>query len=253
MHSIFHVTKKMKQVFSGSLQAGHSPLANGLAGCCATLSHDGLMVPADAIKQRLQVYNSPYKGGIDCLKKITRVEGLGVLYRSYTTQLTMNIPFHSVHLITYELLQDKLNYDRAYDPLSHVISGAGAGAVASAFTTPLDVCKTLLNTQECCLPENPCITATGTATTIKKTFPAKGLLTAIRVIHASGGSLAFFKGLTPRVLYQMPSTAVAWSCYEFFKHFFSSKPPTTDTRQTNSTSHHHLHHHPHTSTIYKFF
>lgn len=30
----------------------------------------------------------------------------------------------------------------------HVVAGGAAGAVASAFTTPLDVVKTLLNTQE---------------------------------------------------------------------------------------------------------
>jgi hypothetical protein len=138
----------------------------------------------------------------------------------------MNIPFHSVHLITYELLQDSLNYERTYDPLSHVISGAGAGAIAAAITTPLDVCKTLLNTQECCLAStggptctlsrNPTVATTGTANTVLATEEAKGLITAIRVIYVQGGLNAFLKGLTPRVLYQMPSTAVAWSCYEFF-------------------------------------
>jgi solute carrier family 25 iron transporter 28/37 len=140
----------------------------------------------------------------------------------------MNIPFHSIHLIIYELLQDYLNYARAYDPLSHVISGAGAGAIASAITTPLDVCKTLLNTQECCLVSTggPTCVIPGTSTTAAgvtrtassalATEQAKGLLTAIRVIYVQGGMSAFFKGLTPRVLYQMPSTAVAWSCYEFF-------------------------------------
>lgn len=138
----------------------------------------------------------------------------------------MNIPFHSVHLITYELLQDELNYARAYDPLSHVISGAAAGAVAAAVTTPLDVCKTLLNTQECCLastggptcavPRASTATVTGTTNVVLTTNEAKGLISAIRLIYVQGGLSAFFKGLTPRVLYQMPSTAVAWSCYEFF-------------------------------------
>jgi len=179
-----------------------------------------------AVKQRLQVYASPYSGAIDCLRKIRQREGLSVLYRSYTTQLTMNIPFHSVHLITYELLQDQLNYSRTYDPLSHVISGAVAGAVAAAITTPLDVCKTLLNTQECCLTStggptcelsrNPTVKATGKLNTVLAIEEAKGLITAIRVIYIQGGLTAFFKGLTPRVLYQMPGTAVSWSVYEFF-------------------------------------
>lgn len=41
-----------------------------------------------------------------------------------------------------------MNKDRKYNPLVHVFAGGAAGAVASAFTTPLDVVKTLLNTQE---------------------------------------------------------------------------------------------------------
>ncbi|CAF2428386.1 unnamed protein product [Rotaria sp. Silwood2] len=230
----FSCYERMKILLSGHKQAGHSPIANGIAGCFATLLHDALMVPADAIKQRLQIYASPYSGAIDCIRKIRQREGLSVLYRSYTTQLTMNIPFHSVHLIAYELFQDELNYARTYDPLSHVISGAGAGAIAAAITTPLDVCKTLLNTQECCLastggptcsmPRNPNVTPTTNGNTILATAEARGLISAVRLIYIQGGLAAFFKGLTPRILYQMPSTAVAWSCYEFVKHFFAGKP-----------------------------
>lgn len=41
-----------------------------------------------------------------------------------------------------------MNKERKYNPPVHVIAGAAAGATASAFTTPLDVIKTLLNTQE---------------------------------------------------------------------------------------------------------
>ncbi|CAF1413175.1 unnamed protein product [Rotaria magnacalcarata] len=231
----FSCYERMKLLLSGSSQVGHNPLANGLAGCFATLLHDALMVPADAIKQRLQIYASPYSGAMDCLRKIRQREGLSVLYRSYTTQLTMNIPFHSVHLIVYELLQDELNYERAYDPISHVISGAAAGAIAAGITTPLDVCKTLLNTQECCLVSTggpTCVlTKSSTITSATATTPnkvlateeAKGLISAVRLIYTQGGLAIFFKGLTPRVLYQMPSTAVAWSCYEFFKHFFAGK------------------------------
>jgi len=60
----------------------------------------------------------------------------------------MNLPFQSLHFIVYELCQDHLNAERHYSPLTHVVSGAIAGGVAAAATTPLDVCKTLLNTQE---------------------------------------------------------------------------------------------------------
>lgn len=42
----------------------------------------------------------------------------------------------------------QLNHERKYNPPVHVLAGGAAGACASAITTPLDVVKTLLNTQE---------------------------------------------------------------------------------------------------------
>ena len=43
----FSCYERMKILLSGTSQAGHNPMANGLAGCFATLLHDALMVPAD--------------------------------------------------------------------------------------------------------------------------------------------------------------------------------------------------------------
>ena len=43
----FSCYERMKILFSGAAQAGHSPMANGAAGCFATLLHDAVMVPAD--------------------------------------------------------------------------------------------------------------------------------------------------------------------------------------------------------------
>ena len=99
------------------------------------------------VKQRMQVFNSPYKSCVDCVSSVYRSEGVRAFYRSYGTQLTMNVPFVSLHFVIYESAQDFMNPARQYNPLSHVVSGAAAGAVAAAATTPLDVCKTLLNTQ----------------------------------------------------------------------------------------------------------
>lgn len=102
------------------------------------------------------MYHSPYKGMIDCVVKVTRKEGFKAFYRSYFTQLNINIPFQCTHLLTYDFLQTNLNKKREYNPVSHCISGAIAGGLAAAVTTPLDVCKTLINTQECCNPDELC-------------------------------------------------------------------------------------------------
>jgi len=99
------------------------------------------------VKQRLQMSNSPYNGILNCVSSIWRTEGLGAFYRSYMVQLFMNAPFQIVHFMTYDYCQNFLNPDKKYNPLYHMISGGVAGGLASAITTPLDVCKTLLNTQ----------------------------------------------------------------------------------------------------------
>lgn len=207
----FACYEKMKMVLSA--HPGKNPLANAIAGSLATVIHDAAMNPVDVIKQRMQMYNSPYKSVSDCIRKVWRTEGTAAFYRSYTTQLTMNIPFQSVHFVMYELGQEYLNSERKYNPKSHVVSGAAAGAFAAAVTTPLDVCKTLLNTQE------------QRVTNGRRSI--NGMLHAFRTIYDHGGLRGYFKGIGARVVFQMPATALSWSVYEFFKYFL-----TTQWRQT---------------------
>jgi len=38
-------------------------------------------------------------------------------------------------------------------------------------------------------------------------------------IYHMAGPLGFFRGMTARVLYSMPATAICWSTYEFFKFY----------------------------------
>ncbi|XP_043537173.1 mitoferrin-1-like isoform X2 [Chiloscyllium plagiosum] len=145
----FSSYEKMKRTLSDAIgQGGNSHLANGIAGGTATLIHDAVMTPAEAVKQRMQMFNSPYKGVLHCIRVVYKTEGIRAFYWSYTTQLTMNVPFQAIHFMTYEFMQEQLNPCRHFNPLSHMLSGALAGATAAAATTPLDVCKTLLNTQE---------------------------------------------------------------------------------------------------------
>ncbi|XP_067093120.1 mitoferrin-2 [Osmerus mordax] len=213
----FACYEKLKMTLSGAIHPGaNSHLANGAAGCVATLLHDAAMNPAEVVKQRMQMYNSPYRGVLDCVRAVWRREGPAAFYRSYTTQLTMNVPFQALHFITYEYLQELLNPRRQYNPSSHMVSGAAAGALAAAVTTPLDVCKTLLNTQESlALSSAPSQPPQGPHRHIT------GLAHAFRTVYRLGGLRGFFRGVQARVIYQVPSTAISWSVYEFFKYFIT--------------------------------
>jgi solute carrier family 25 iron transporter 28/37 len=203
----FACYEKIKAVLSRANHSNH--IAHGVAGCCATVLHDAVMTPTDVVKQRMQVYNSPYKSCLDCIRTVQRTEGIHAFYRSYWTQLLMNIPFVSLHFIVYESMQDTINPGRHYNPRTHVLSGAMAGAVAAAVTTPLDVCKTLLNTQSI----RP---AHGTAV-------ITGLLHAFATVYRVRGMRGYFSGMTARVLFQAPSTAISWSVYEFFKFIITTR------------------------------
>ncbi|XP_012517220.1 PREDICTED: mitoferrin-2 isoform X2 [Propithecus coquereli] len=169
----FACYEKLKKTLSDVIHpGGNSHIANGAAGCVATLLHDAAMNPAEVVKQRMQMYNSPYHRVTDC---------------------------------------EHFNPQRRYNPSSHVLSGACAGAVAAAATTPLDVCKTLLNTQES-LALNSNITGHIT-----------GMASAFRTVYQVGGVTAYFRGVQARVIYQIPSTAIAWSVYEFFKYLITKR------------------------------
>ncbi|CAI5681336.1 unnamed protein product [Oreochromis niloticus] len=223
----FACYEKIKFSLSDAIHPGtNSHFANGVAGCMATVLHDAIMNPAEVVKQRMQMFNSPYRGVVDCVSSLLRHEGPAAFYRSYTTQLTMNVPFQALHFMTYEYLQELLNPHRQYNPSSHVVSGALAGALAAAATTPLDVCKTLLNTQEARaihVVQAEAATGAGAVASASGSRQISGLGEAFRTVYRMGGVPAFFKGVQARVIYQMPSTAISWSVYEFFKYIITKR------------------------------
>ncbi|KAI9886580.1 MAG: autophagy protein atg9 [Watsoniomyces obsoletus] len=184
----------------------HHPLAAATSGACATIASDALMNPFDVIKQRMQVHGSVYPSIYRCAQSVYRQEGLSAFYVSYPTTLTMTIPFTAIQFTAYESLSKVLNPSKKYDPFTHCTAGGLAGAVAAGITTPLDVVKTLLQTRGTSHDEE-----------IRR---AKGLWEAASIINRRSGWKGFFRGLGPRVLTTMPSTAICWSSYEMAKAYF---------------------------------
>lgn len=178
------------------------------------------------------MYNSPYSGSWHCLRSVIAKDGAAVLYRAYFTQLLTNLPYQVTHFMAYEVGQDFMNQDRHYRPITHMFSGAFAGGFASAMTNPLDVCKTVLNTQEQC--------ALSVAPGQQK---VRGLVGAARTVFATHGLAGFTRGLQARVVLQMPGAAISWSVYELFKALlrgetitFLSTSPSEVPHQTEGSS-----------------
>lgn len=166
------------------------------------------MNPFDVIKQRMQVHGSTFRSLSDCAKTVFRNEGLRAFYGSYPTTLAMTVPFTALQFTAYESLTKAIQHRRrpGYDPISHCVAGGVAGGFAAAATTPLDVIKTLLQTQ-----------GTSTEAEIRQ---ARGLWSAAGIIWRREGTKGFFRGMKARVVTAAPSTAICWSAYEVAKSYF---------------------------------
>jgi len=202
-HAVHFGTYEAVKELMGANEAGNHWIATSVAGASATIASDALMNPFDVIKQRMQVHKSEFRSVFTCAKVVYRNEGLNAFYVSYPTTLTMTVPFTAVQFTVYEELKKLLNPSGAYSPVTHMIAGGLAGGVAAGVTTPLDVAKTLLQTR-----------GSSSDMEIRNT---RGMMDAFRIIWQRDGMKGFARGLSPRVMTFMPSNALCWLSYEFFK------------------------------------
>eukprot|EP00055_Hartaetosiga_balthica_P014112 m.75778 g.75778 ORF g.75778 m.75778 type:complete len:314 (-) comp8495_c0_seq1:1616-2557(-) len=207
----FSVYEKSKRIFGAS---DAQPITTAMSAVCAAIAHDGFMNPVEVVKQRMQVYDSPHRTAFQCFRTVYANEGIGAFYRSFSTQLLMNIPFQCAYLVTYETCRKFFNPDGTYHAPTHLVSGAIAGAFAASITTPLDVLKTFLNTQEACKGA-----LAGLETQLPPTHRSASIIMfAFRSVFEAYGWRGFVRGLSARVVASSPAAAISWSVYEFFKH-----------------------------------
>lgn len=140
----------------------------------------------------------------DCARYVFRTEGLRAFYVSYPTTLSMTVPFTALQFLAYESISTSMNPTKAYDPVTHCAAGAVAGGFAAALTTPMDVVKTMLQTR-------------GSASDAALRN-VNGFVEGCKLLHQREGYRGFFKGVKPRVITTMPSTAICWSGYEACKY-----------------------------------
>ncbi|OBT47979.1 hypothetical protein VE00_01686 [Pseudogymnoascus sp. WSF 3629] len=208
-HAIYFATYEAVKHLMGGNQAGlHHPLAAATSGACATIASDALMNPFDVIKQRMQIRGSKklFRTMPDCARYVFRTEGLRAFYVSYPTTLSMTVPFTALQFLAYESISTSMNPTKAYDPVTHCAAGAVAGGFAAALTTPMDVVKTMLQTR-------------GSASDAALRN-VNGFVEGCKLLHEREGYRGFFKGVKPRVITTMPSTAICWSGYEACKAYF---------------------------------
>jgi hypothetical protein len=136
-------------------------------------------------------------------------------------------PFSALYFMLYEKFKQwSTNYHRQFQPsLSTttkandalpfpwiVMSSAGAGAIASFLTSPLDMAKLRLQVQRGTLR-----TQSPSATT---TTMYRGIGDALQFAFQQGGIKGLFRGAGARVIHFVPATTVTMTCYETCRTFF---------------------------------
>ncbi|AET39972.1 uncharacterized protein Ecym_5203 [Eremothecium cymbalariae DBVPG len=183
----------------------HQPLKTALSGTAATIAADALMNPFDTIKQRLQLHSNDSM--VKCALRIYQNEGYAAFFYSYPTTIAMNIPFAALNFVIYESSIKFVNPSNSYSPWIHCLCGGISGATCAAITTPLDCVKTVLQVR-------------GSDTVQSQIFRrADTFKKAASAIYQTYGWKGFWRGLKPRVVSNMPATAISWTTYEFAKHF----------------------------------
>jgi len=161
--------------------------------------------PVDVIVQRLQIANRSGSGrpsGYRLIKKIHREEGLKGFYRGFTSSLATNIPSSALWWPSYEVSKYLLapvffrtERTKSREHSLHATAGFLAGLSATVLTNPLDVAKTRVQTRS-------------------ETYGTNNPFRIIPRIIQREGIWSLEKGLVPRLVYNLPASALAAFSYE---------------------------------------
>ncbi|CAG8682583.1 5690_t:CDS:2 [Acaulospora morrowiae] len=190
-------------------------------------------VPSEVLKTRLQLqgrYNNPhffsgynYKNTWHAAQMLYKFEGPGAFYHGYRATLLRDVPFSALQFAFYEkfkvwALQYTTTKQNPQLSLEWEIAiGAFAGGLAGAMTTPLDVMKTLLQTQKHIKTKNPFSqkqSVTTTPSTTKITHYYTGILEGMQWNYKHYGISALFRGLLPRVSWTAMQSGIMFVIYE---------------------------------------
>ncbi|CAB4391943.1 uncharacterized protein OCT59_008856 [Rhizophagus irregularis] len=198
------------------------------AGSIGDIMASIVYVPSEVLKTRLQLqgrYNNPhvvsgynYKNTWHAAQMIYKLEGFGAFYHGFKATLLRDVPFSALQFAFYERFKLWAMLYKNSNNLSlewEITTGAFAGGLAGALTTPLDVMKTLLQTQK-----RP------TTKAAKQPSPAPSNASKLTHHYYSGiwegllwnyknqGIGGLFRGIGPRVAWTSMQSGLMFVIYE---------------------------------------
>ncbi|KAI8057492.1 hypothetical protein BDF21DRAFT_160737 [Thamnidium elegans] len=197
------------------------------AGSLGDLTGSIIYVPSEVLKTRLQLqgkYNNPhfvsgynYKNTWHATKMIVRYDGFGALFHGFRATILRDVPYSAIQFACYEQFKKiaQRKYNGQHIPIGvDMITGSLAGAIAGAVTTPLDVMKTLLQTQQSGNNKSA-------STKLLIEPPVKhynGIIDGMVWNYKNQGLAGLFRGIGPRVFWTSLQSAIMFVVYEQVLH-----------------------------------
>ena len=205
-----------------------------------TLQH-----PFNVIKTRFQMQRSHslYTSTYSVLRTTLRTEGVPGLYRGFGTS-ALQLVVQQLYILSYEYLRSSRRYEESEFPApSESVRNAAAAAVAVALAqiiaNPIDVVAQRMmlqgqlvsnapmppraaSTSTSVAPVAEGTTATGASVLVGQLDNAKpratmGVLEVLRTVHGERGLLGMWAGFWVSTAQFVPSAALWWSTYPYFK------------------------------------
>ncbi|KAI9482585.1 mitochondrial carrier domain-containing protein [Zychaea mexicana] len=206
------------------------------AGSLGDLLASVFYVPSEVLKTRMQLqgrYNNPhfisgynYRGTWHATKVIVKYDGFGALFHGFTATILRDVPYSALQFACYEQFKKfaKKQYDGEHLPIGvDLLTGSMAGGLAGAITTPLDLMKTLLQTQQ-----SKKKGGSGSNNPPSSTGPSNnqqmgpkhysGILEGMMWNYKNHGLGGLFRGVGPRVFWTSLQSAVMFVIYEQILH-----------------------------------
>ncbi|KAI8340294.1 mitochondrial carrier domain-containing protein, partial [Chlamydoabsidia padenii] len=195
-------------------------VAHLTAGSLGDLAASVVHVPSEVLKTRMQLqgkYNNPhflsgynYRNTWHAAKTIVQYDGWGALFHGFKATILRDVPYSAIQFACYEQFKKKAHEhcDGQQLPLEiDLMTGSLAGGIAGAITTPLDVLKTLLQTQNA-------------STTQQKQYG--GIMDGLIWNYRHQGLAGLFRGIGPRVFWTSLQSALMFVVYEQVLHLEES-------------------------------
>jgi len=187
-----------------------------LAGSIAGIPQSMVEGPQDLLKAKMQVQkadNKLYSSTFDCGKKIVSQYGVRGVYQGLGATILRNIPANAGYFGVYEYSKrwfadhgsSEKRQVKDLKPHEILLSGGLGGCACWIFSYPMDVVKSLMQTDH----------------VDKSKRQYSGIIDCAKKIYQTqGGAKAFWRGFTPCIVRAFPANGACFFAYEFAKSMF---------------------------------